>query len=96
MGSTDPKSELDNVLTERNAAYGDFAVQGDISQQIKKLLQSYPGWLRLKLYQQEALETIVMKVSRLLNGDPDHEDSWLDIAGYATLVYRILKRPKVK
>jgi hypothetical protein len=26
------------------------------------------------------------KVSRIVNGDPNHIDSWIDIAGYATLV----------
>jgi hypothetical protein len=33
-----------------------------------------------------ALQMIVQKLARIANGDPDHLDSWLDIAGYATLV----------
>lgn len=36
--------------------------------------------------QMEALEMIVHKIGRILNGDPDYSDSWRDIAGYATLV----------
>lgn len=36
--------------------------------------------------QMEALEMIAHKIARILNGDPDYEDSWRDIAGYATLV----------
>jgi len=29
---------------------------------------------------------IFSKIARILNGDPNHLDSWTDIAGYATLV----------
>jgi hypothetical protein len=36
--------------------------------------------------QQEALDMIFHKIGRIVNGDPDYADSWIDIAGYATLV----------
>ena len=36
--------------------------------------------------QWEALEMIVHKMARIVNGNPDNADSWLDIAGYAMLV----------
>ena len=29
---------------------------------------------------------IVHKLARIVNGNPDKVDSWVDIAGYATLV----------
>jgi hypothetical protein len=29
---------------------------------------------------------IMHKVARILNGDPNYADNWIDIAGYATLV----------
>jgi len=41
--------------------------------------------------QWEALEMIMSKVSRLLTGDSHKVDSWVDIAGYATLVADRLK-----
>ena len=40
----------------------------------------------LKADQQEALEMILHKIARIVNGDPDYADSWVDIAGYAKLV----------
>lgn len=40
----------------------------------------------LKPDQRECLEMIAHKIGRILNGDPHYEDSWRDIAGYATLV----------
>ncbi len=36
--------------------------------------------------QTEALEMICHKIARIINGDSDYADSWVDIAGYATLV----------
>jgi len=36
--------------------------------------------------QWEALEMIVHKIGRIVNGDPDVTDHWVDIAGYATLI----------
>jgi hypothetical protein len=36
--------------------------------------------------QWEALEMIAHKIGRIVNGDPDYADSWIDIAGYAKLV----------
>lgn len=34
----------------------------------------------------EALFMIAHKIGRIVNGDPWHVDSWIDIAGYAKLV----------
>jgi hypothetical protein len=36
--------------------------------------------------QWEALEMIVHKIGRIVNGNPDVTDHWVDIAGYATLI----------
>jgi hypothetical protein len=36
--------------------------------------------------QREALDMIAHKIGRILNGDPNYADSWVDIAGYAKLV----------
>jgi hypothetical protein len=42
--------------------------------------------MRLEYHQRESLDMIACKASRILNGDPNHLDSWVDIAGYATIV----------
>lgn len=52
---------------------------------------SCPGWHELSCDQKEALETIATKIARILNGDPDYIDNWVDIAGYAMLVVERLK-----
>lgn len=44
------------------------------------------NWELLQPFQVEALEMIAHKIGRILNGDPNYDDSWVDIAGYAKLV----------
>lgn len=39
-----------------------------------------------RLEQLEALEMIARKLARIINGDPNYADSWVDIADYAKLV----------
>ena len=41
---------------------------------------------RLAVDQSEALDMIMTKIARVINGDADHVDTWNDIAGYAKLV----------
>lgn len=77
---------IDKILEERGKRYGKFKDHADISQLLKGLLQSRTGWNRLEHDQKESIEMIAHKIARILNGDPDYADSWVDIAGYAQLV----------
>jgi hypothetical protein len=78
-----PKSDL---LDDRGTNYGKFTTNAGISQALKYVMFNQPVWERMQDDQKEALEMICTKMARLLNGNPDHHDSWLDIAGYAQLV----------
>ena len=40
----------------------------------------------------EAITMIANKLGRVINGDPYYDDSWRDIAGYATLVVKELEK----
>ena len=84
-------TNVNAVLAERGKRYGEFKDHADISQLIKGLLRSRPGWNRLEHDQQESLEMIAHKIARILNGDPNYADNWIDIAGYATLVTQRLE-----
>ena len=35
---------------------------------------------------------ICHKLGRIINGDPNYDDSWLDIAGYAQLIVNRLRK----
>ena len=44
----------------------------------------------------EGLRMICNKLGRIASGDPSYEDSWRDIAGYATLVANHLQGEDVE
>lgn len=52
---------------------------------IDKFLEIAHKWDQLSPAHKEALEMIAHKIGRILNGDPNYDDSWHDIAGYAKL-----------
>ena len=80
------------VLKDRGERYGDFAGHAKITQDIKKVIQLNSS--ELNDSQTEALEMIAHKMGRILNGDPNYDDSWTDIAGYATLVVKEIREAK--
>lgn len=80
-------SDIDNTLTERGARYGKFKNHAEISQKLKQIVwDARTNYAYMGADQAEALEMICHKMARILNGDPDYADSWVDIAGYAKLV----------
>jgi len=84
-----------DVLAQRETTYGSFAEHARISQTLKFDLTQSINWNTMRPDQREALEMIVHKIARILNGNPDYVDSWTDIAGYATLVeQRLLSAQK--
>jgi hypothetical protein len=87
-GRTPPDTGVDVVLAERGARYGSFIDQARIAQELKGVMgESLLAQGKLLDNDQiEALEMIFSKLARILNGDPNYADSWIDIAGYAKLV----------
>ena len=83
---TTEKISLDDMLAGRRGIYGAFEHNAKTSQALKAVMHEQSGWDRLSPDQREALEMIQHKIARILNGDPDYLDSWVDIAGYAQLV----------
>jgi N-methylhydantoinase B/oxoprolinase/acetone carboxylase alpha subunit len=81
--------EVDAILNERASTYGAFKDVAKLSQQLKNVIRLTDMNRRggtLPLDHQEALDMIASKIARIVIGDYDHVDSWVDIAGYATLV----------
>lgn len=77
---------VDALIAERGSRYGKFKDGADIMQSLKDVMREVDGWNNLTPSQKEALDMIQHKVGRILNGDPNYDDSWKDIAGYATLI----------
>jgi hypothetical protein len=75
------------LLAEREHTHGDFAATALIAQRFKDISKSTPNWNgALTDMQREALEGVFVKIARILSGDPNHRDHWLDIEGGARLV----------
>jgi len=81
-----------SIIESREDSHGDYQVQAALSQAQKELFRASPGWERLAPHQRETLDMICVKMSRILNGDPNTADHWLDMAGYATLSHNVLTK----
>lgn len=79
---------VDAILDERGSRYGPFNTHAEITQRLKRVTEKFlhNNGKELAFDQQEALDMIFHKIGRIINGDPDYADSWVDIAGYAKLV----------
>lgn len=78
--------DVNKTLAERGTRYGDFKEHAMLTQTLKTVMANHDGWNNLMSDQREALDMIAHKIGRILNGDPNYDDSWRDIAGYAMLV----------
>lgn len=81
-------TNLNNLLAERGDRYGTFEGHAEIAQRLKGIVHHFASVRACDLDadQYEALDMICHKVARIINGDPNYADSWVDIAGYAKLV----------
>jgi hypothetical protein len=81
-------SGVGKVLDARAEQYGSFMQSADTVIRIKGIMHNAVARNEVHLYpdQLQALDMIATKISRIVHGNPNHLDSWIDIAGYATLV----------
>lgn len=81
-------NNVDAILNERGSRYGNFLDHATITYQLKEMARDFAAKHNKHFaYDQcEALDMIFHKLGRILNGDPNYADSWIDIAGYAQLV----------
>lgn len=85
-------SSINAILTSHETDYGPFSTQGVVAQELKEVFHDNIGWDHARPDQREALDLIANKLSRILNGNPDIIDHWIDIAGYALLIAQRLER----
>lgn len=86
--SEETPDNLDATLAQRGTKYGKFADHAAVTYKLKNVLREHSAQ-HGKSYaydQAEAMDMICHKLGRIVNGDPDYADSWVDIAGYAKLV----------
>lgn len=88
--------DLSATLKDRGGKYGVFTGHAEVAMALKNEIrrQLHTRQKALANDQMEALDMICHKIGRIVNGDPDYADSWIDIAGYAKLVADRLDPPK--
>lgn len=86
-----PTDSVESTLAERGKTHGSFVENGRIMQQLKDVIRSGVNWDTLEPYQKEALDMTCHKMGRILSGDPNEPDHWVDICGYNKLVEKELK-----
>lgn len=81
-------TDVDETLDNRAQDYGKFIEGAEIMQKLKRIVHNYieKRGTPLAFDQCEAIDMIIHKLGRIINGNPDKVDSWVDIAGYAKLV----------
>ena len=81
-------TNVDAILNARGSNYGSFEGVAGFAQVMKNLIRDTQDGrgAYLPADQCEALDMIASKIARIVNGNADYVDSWIDIAGYATLV----------
>lgn len=89
-------TELEQTIAQRRGRYGPLIESGEAAMKLEDYLRSLPGWERLAYDQREALAMVMHKISRIMCGDPNYDDSWVDIAGYVqNVVNRLREEQKV-
>ena len=84
---------IKETLSQRQSQYGSFEDVAMITEQMVDVMRK--GYYENLAYNQKmALYMICSKMARIVNGDPNHKDSWHDIAGYATLIDNELESEK--
>lgn len=81
-------NQIEKILDKRAEQYGTFVRNANIAIKLKQVIHNAMVRENTQLYpdQLQALDMIATKIGRILTGNPSHLDSWMDIAGYATLV----------
>jgi hypothetical protein len=92
-GAPTRTNKLQDTLNERQKTHGDFSDNAVVMQQLKNILRQSVNWpwphgrpaSELTPVQCEALDMICHKIGRIITGNPNEPDHWLDIEGYARL-----------
>jgi hypothetical protein len=80
------------LLTERENTHGDFLLVAKVAQEIKEAIRWAPK--ELSVDKKESLDLIATKIARIVIGDQNEEEHWIDIKGYAELALEQIRKSK--
>jgi len=80
---------IDDILNERQKTHGDFPEIALLVHNARNVF--FDAFIACNPVQSLAFDMILMKLSRIACGNPNNEDNWRDIAGYAVLGERSIE-----
>lgn len=88
---------MEAILAERATQHGDIRDNAHFTLGLLEMMENvgatgFDGWSTLTREQKLCLLMIQHKVGRILSGNAYEVDHWKDIAGYATLIVKILEK----
>jgi hypothetical protein len=86
VDENNPIKNLQAIIDDRKGTHGDFTDVAAMAQALKKLCRHGQSFDKLTPVQVEGLDMILHKVARILSGNPNEPDHWLDVEGYARIV----------
>jgi len=78
-------NNVSNTLSVRGSRYGEYSDVAKVTQDLMGVIEDAKSFSKLNDCQKTSLFMICNKIARAVSGDPNYEDNWHDIAGYATL-----------
>tara|TARA_R110000822_G_scaffold237259_1_gene367758 strand:+ start:1005 stop:1265 length:261 start_codon:yes stop_codon:yes gene_type:complete len=82
-------ADIEDVLEQRGKTHGDFSDVAYFAQRMRELFRQ--RGVLVSDSQAESLDMIAGKLARILVGNPNEPDHWLDIEGYARLARERIK-----
>ena len=81
-----PQDQISQILKDREKTHGSFLMKSFFIQEIMDNISELYSYRDMEADQKEALHMIIHKISRILYGNANYADNWIDIAGYAKLI----------
>lgn len=78
------------VIETREASHGPYREQAQFAQILKGWFRRHKNWNDLPGEQKESIEMICVKLSRIMSSKVPEPDHWVDISGYAMLIYNLI------
>jgi len=77
--------DVNEVIADRTKTHGDYQEVAKVHHYLMAAVKKGPAYNTLTPVQEMSLLMIVHKISRVVSGNPNLADHWLDIEGYARL-----------
>jgi hypothetical protein len=81
----------DAMVEEREKTHGLFSLSAPIMEDLTDIFERSPNWRRLTPMQKQVLRMFAHKAGRILTGDTNYLDHWIDIEGYVHTVVLALR-----